>query len=71
METMSISEFKATCLKVIERLRRTGESLLILKNGKPAVLIVTPPSSDSQAKFGCMKDKMKITGDIVSPTKED
>ena len=67
---MSISEFKATCLKVIERIRRTGESLLILKNGQPAALLSPPPPPSHKAEFGCLKHKMKIVGDVISPVEE-
>jgi antitoxin (DNA-binding transcriptional repressor) of toxin-antitoxin stability system len=70
MESMSISEFKATCLKVIERIRRTGESLTILKNGEPAAVVGPPPPSTHQAQFGCLKHKMRIEGDIISPLDE-
>jgi antitoxin (DNA-binding transcriptional repressor) of toxin-antitoxin stability system len=70
MESMSISEFKATCLKVIERIRRTGESLTILKNGEPAAVVGPPPPPVNNAQFGCLQHKMKITGDIISPIDE-
>lgn len=72
MEEISISEFKATCLKVIERIRTSGRSLLITKNGEPAALVTPPPKRKSKGEqlFGRMKDQGKIEGDIVAPIED-
>jgi len=67
MYAIPISKFKATCLRVIENIRQSGESILITKNGKP-VAMVSPPSLPSTEKgFGYFRGKFKITGDIISP----
>ena len=34
-ETISISEFKATCLKVIDQVKKTGIPIIVTKRGKP------------------------------------
>jgi hypothetical protein len=39
MEKMTISEFKATCIKGMERIRVTGHELIISNNGQPAVVV--------------------------------
>jgi len=67
-ETMSISEFKATCLAVLERVRQTGRSLVITKRGEPIAEIVPPPSSSVGASWlGSMRGSATITGDLVAP----
>ncbi len=68
IETMSISEFKATCLAVLERVRRSGRPLLITRRGKP-VAEITPPSPGAVGEewIGGMKGSARITGDLVSP----
>ena len=43
MHTISISKFKATCLAVLERVRKTGESLLITKHGVPIAQVLPAP----------------------------
>jgi prevent-host-death family protein len=43
MHTMSISKFKATCLAVLERVRKTGEPLLITKHGVPIAQVLPAP----------------------------
>ena len=42
VESIAISEFKATCLAVFERVRRTGASALITHRGVP-IAEITPP----------------------------
>src|SRR4029453_19370183 len=56
MQTMSISKFKATCLAALERVRKTGEPLLITKRGVPMaqVLPAPPPAPHAESAFGCM-----------------
>lgn len=66
MKTMKASEFKATCLKVMDDVERTGEPVLITKNGKPVSKLV-PVRTCPKTLFGVMKGRVKIKGDIVSP----
>lgn len=74
MHTMSISKFKATCLAVLERVRKTGEPLLITKHGVPIAQVLPAPSPPPQAAsaFGCMADAADEVEDILAPlTDED
>jgi prevent-host-death family protein len=68
MESMAISEFKATCLAVLERVRRTKKPVLITRFGEPVAEVV-PPSAPPRPKswIGSMAGTGKILGDIVSP----
>ena len=68
METMAISKFKATCLAVLERVRRTRKPVLITRFGEPVAEVV-PPSPPSRPKswLGSMSGTIRIRGDIVSP----
>ena len=72
MEKMAISKFKATCLAVLERVKRTGRPVLITRFGEPVAEVV-PPSPKHRPKewIGSMVSTGKITGDIVSPAAED
>ena len=69
MRVMKASEFKATCLKVMDEVEKTGEAVLITKNGKPVSKLV-PAGMRPKSLFGVMKGRMRITGDIVSPLAE-
>jgi prevent-host-death family protein len=68
MQEISISKFKATCLSVLEQVRRTHKPIRVTRFGKPVAEIV-PPSPENQPKrvLGSMAGTAQILGDIVSP----
>jgi prevent-host-death family protein len=71
METMPISKFKATCLAVMERVRRTGRPLRVTRFGKPVADIVAPtPEPPPAGWIGSMRGTLEIRGDIVAPSSE-
>jgi prevent-host-death family protein len=72
METVSASRFKATCLALIERVRRTGKPILVTKRGVPVAQLVPPPAPPPPAStFGCMAGTVREIGDLVEPLPED
>lgn len=64
---MKASEFKAKCLAVMDEVAATGEGVVVTKNGKPVVELVPHKAASKRSPFGIWKDKVKITGDIMSP----
>lgn len=70
---MAISEFKARCLAIIERVRKTGRPVLITKRGVPVAQVLPPPLPEPAAKsaFGCMKGTVREIGDIMQPLPEE
>jgi len=72
METISISKFKATCLAVIAKVQRSGESMLVTRRGKPIAIIEPPPvpTNAVQDAFGCMAGTSHEIRDIVEPLSE-
>ncbi len=67
-ETISISEFKATCLKVIDQVKKTGIPIIVTKRGKPYALVTTlPPPTKKESWLGKFKDEIEIVGDIIEP----
>jgi prevent-host-death family protein len=67
-ETISISEFKATCLARLERVRRTGRRLLVTKRGTPIAEIVPPTVAPRSAGWlGSASATGRIAGDVVAP----
>ena len=71
MEEIAISKFKATCLEVLERVRRTRKPVRVTRFGEP-VAEVTPPSiTRSKGDWlGSMTGTARIKGDIVSPASD-
>lgn len=67
MKTISISEFKAKCLGLIEQVDKTRQPLRITRHGRPVAELV-PAGPDRKRKFlGDMAGTVEILGDIVSP----
>jgi prevent-host-death family protein len=72
MEEISISEFKAKCLALVEQVRKTKKPIRITKFGKPVADVVPSEKQEERGNWlGCMKGKMEITGDIVSPAADE
>jgi prevent-host-death family protein len=68
MEEMSISAFKARCLAILERVRRTRLPLRITRHGEPVAEIVPPsPPPRPDDWLGSMRGKARIVGDVVGP----
>jgi prevent-host-death family protein len=67
VETVPISEFKAKCLAILERVRKTRQPILVTKRGKPIAQIDPPPAEGSKSSRGVMAGTMEIIGDIVEP----
>lgn len=67
-ETISISKFKATCLRLLDNVKQTGKSILVTRKGEPIALVIPPPPPPKQKRWlGCMKDSLTINGDVISP----
>jgi prevent-host-death family protein len=72
LQEVSISEFKAKCLALLEQVNKTKKPLRITRHGKPVAEVV-PPSTvvDRLAWIGSMKGQMEILGDIISPASDE
>jgi prevent-host-death family protein len=72
MESIAISEFKATCLAVLERVRRSGQPVLVTRRGEPVAEIVPPsPRAGSVPWLGSARGSGHIIGDLVAPAAEE
>ena len=68
IEVMAISKFKATCLAVLKRVRRTGRPILITRRGEPIAEVIPPrPPVRESGWLGSMAAQATVTGDIVEP----
>ena len=67
METIHASDFKARCLAILDRVRATGERLVILKRGQPVAELgpVTRPAAEYPQRE--LMGTGSTVGDIVSP----
>ena len=68
MKEIAISEFKAKCLALLERVRQTKKPIRVTRFGKPVPEIVPPsPQAGQKSWIGSMENNMDILGDIMSP----
>jgi prevent-host-death family protein len=67
MNEMPISKFKATCLAVIEDVRRTGAPVRITRFGRPVAEVVPSRPPKRASGLGCMAGSLEVHGDIVGP----
>jgi len=66
MQTLKASEFKARCLKLMDEVQKTGEEIVITKNGKPISKLV-PYRVKASTLLGLHKDKISsLDKDIFS-----
>lgn len=66
MRALNISEFKATCLAVIEQVDRTGEPVTILKRGR-AVARLVPAAAGERYPQESLAGTVEIVGDVLAP----
>lgn len=70
MKTIKASEFKAKCLKLMDEIAESGETLVITKNGEP-VAALSPVKSSHKSLLGAHAGQIKILGDIIAPIDEE
>ena len=72
MEEIAVSHFKATCLSVLENVRKTRKPVRITRFGKPLADVVPATVAPGSANWlGCMAGTGRINGDIVSPASDE
>lgn len=68
MDEIAISTFKATCIAVLDRVKQTGQPILITKRGEPIAQVLPPPPRKREKSWlGCRAGTARIIGDVVSP----
>jgi len=67
MEEIAISKFKATCLAVLERVRKTGQPIRVTRFGHAIAEIKPPSPLQPPRRFGHHVGSGVILGDIVGP----
>ncbi len=63
MKQVSASKFKEHCLSLLDRVDEGG--IVITKRGKPVAKLI-PIRTESAELIGSLKERVKITGDILT-----
>ena len=72
METIAISKFKAKCLSILQRVKRSGKPVLVTRFGRPIAEIVPPSGRAAGAGWvGSFQSRGRIVGDVVSPATDE
>ncbi len=71
MEEIAISKFKATCLAVLERVRKTRMPIRVTRFGVPVAEVVPPTAKKKKQWLGSMEGTGRIVGDIISPANDE
>ncbi len=66
---IAAGDFKARCLKLLDDVAKTGESLVITKHGKPLARLV--PMPPEQELFGALAGSVLKEDDLISPVDND
>lgn len=66
MQTLKASEFKARCLALMDEVARTGEPILITKNGRPVADLRPPLSQRAASPLGLHEGQLRIVGDVLA-----
>ena len=67
MKTFTSTEFKAKCLALLDEVSRTGQTITILKRGKPVAQLVPPVPRGKGHPQDEIIGSVRIRGDIVEP----
>jgi prevent-host-death family protein len=67
-ERIPVSRFKAQSLALLERVRRSGRSIIVTKRGEPLAEVVPPSAATLGTDWlGSMQGTAQLSGDIVEP----
>lgn len=67
-ETVSISDFKARCLAILDKVKKTGLPVIVTRRNEPIAQVVPPPPVEDRVPWlGTEQGAGEIVGDRVSP----
>ncbi len=67
MKILNATDFKAKCLAILDEVYKTGESVTILKRGRPVAQLVPPVPRDDAHPQISLHGLVTIVGDIIAP----
>jgi prevent-host-death family protein len=63
---MDVTQFKAKCLGVIDKMQKEKSRIIITRHGKPAAELIPVSESTPGKLFGRSNDSTVIHGDLMS-----
>ena len=70
-QTISVTEFKAKCIGLLNRIAEEGGTVTVTKRGKPLATVARAKRKPFRSSEGILAGKVKIIGDIVNADTAD
>lgn len=70
-QTVKISDFKARCLELLERVRAQGTELIVTRRGEPIARVTAVKPRLGGTSKGLWRDRVIVKGDIVGVDSTD
>lgn len=67
---IAAGQFKAQCLKLMDRVAERHETITVTKRGKAVARLVPVEPAPARPLFGYLRGRGEIAGDLVSPIGE-
>src|SRR5687768_6717085 len=64
---ISVTDFKARCLALLDLVQKTGETVTVTKRGVPVADVVRARPDRSKDPDEYLRDSVEVIGDIISP----
>lgn len=64
---IAAGNFKQTCLRLLDEVAETGETVVVTKRGRPVAQLVPVPAQARDNWAGAMRGSGQILGDLVAP----
>ena len=70
-KTIGAAEFKAHCLRILDEVDRSRESVTITKRGRPVAEVWPVAKKEGKLTFGCMRETVLGFEDPFSPAYDE
>ena len=64
MKTLPLAEVKAKLSRLVDRVEKTDEEILITRNGRPVAILVSPDEYDSWKETRAIKSNPELMREI-------
>lgn len=66
-ETIPVSQLKARCSEVLDRVERHKQSLIVTRRGRPIARLVPFENDASPELYGSLRGTVRFHGDVIEP----
>jgi prevent-host-death family protein len=63
---ISVSQFKAKCLRIVESVEKEGQTVIITRHGRAAAQLIPVGGTGEVCLFGRSRGTAEIHGDLLS-----